>query len=45
MSIVNFGENVAGISYKVLNEREVRASSGIMFIMGLVAVLAGVFFD
>ncbi|MGZ2369320.1 DUF4395 domain-containing protein [Ancylomarina sp. YFZ004] len=45
MSIVGFGEFVDGISYKVLNEREVRASAGIMFIMGLVAVVAGVFFD
>ncbi len=45
MSIVSFGENVAGISYKVLNEREVRASAGIMFIMGLVALVAAVFFD
>ena len=45
MAIVNFGEFVDGISYKVLNEREVRASAGIMFIMGLVAVVAGLFFD
>ncbi|PKQ67330.1 hypothetical protein BZG01_08050 [Labilibaculum manganireducens] len=45
MSIVSFGEYVDGISYKVLNEREVRASAGIMFIMGLVAVVAGVFFQ
>ena len=45
MLIVNFGENVAGLSYKVLNEREVRASAGIMFIMGLVAVIAGLFFQ
>ncbi|WP_320018125.1 DUF4395 domain-containing protein [Labilibaculum manganireducens] len=45
MSIVSFGEYVDGISYKVLNEREVRASAGILFIMGLVAVVAGVFFQ
>jgi len=45
MLIGNFGENVAGIGYKVLNERKVRASAGIMFIMGLVAVVAGLFFD
>lgn len=44
MSVVNFGENVKGIRYRVLNEREVRASAGIMFIMGLVAVIAGIFF-
>lgn len=45
MSIVSFGEYVDGIGYKVLNEREVRASAGILFIMGLVAVVAGVFFQ
>ncbi|WP_461636975.1 DUF4395 domain-containing protein [Labilibaculum euxinus] len=45
MSIVSFGEHVDGIGYKVLNEREVRASAGILFIMGLVAVVAGVFFQ
>jgi len=45
MAILGFGEYVGGISYKVLNEREVRASAGIMFIMGLVAVIAGLFFD
>ncbi len=42
---VGFGEDVEGLGYKVLNEREVRASAGIMFIMGLVAVVAGLFFD
>ncbi|WP_321321350.1 DUF4395 domain-containing protein [Labilibaculum sp.] len=45
MSIVSFGEYIEGIDYKVLNEREVRASAGILFIMGLVAVVAGVFFQ
>lgn len=42
---VGFGEDIDCISYKVLNEREDRASAGIMFIMGLIAVVAGVFFD
>ena len=44
MSIVNFGENVAGIGYKVLNEREVRASAGVMFLLGLYAMVGGIFF-
>jgi len=41
MSIVSFGEYVEGINYKVLNERQVRASSGIMFLFGLVAFING----
>jgi hypothetical protein len=41
MSIVSFGKYVEGINYKVLNEREVRANSGIMFLLGLVASVNG----
>jgi hypothetical protein len=41
MSVVKFGEFVEGINYKVLNEREVRAGSGIMFLIGLVAFING----
>ena len=41
MSKVSFGEYVEGINYKVLNERQVRASSGIMFLFGLVAFING----
>ena len=41
MSIVSFGKYVDGINYKVLNEREVRASSGIMFLIGLIASING----
>jgi len=41
MSIVSFGKYVEGINYKVLNERQVRASSGIMFLFGLVASING----
>ncbi len=41
MSIISFGKSVEGISYKVLNEREIRASSGIMFLFGLVAFING----
>jgi hypothetical protein len=41
MKVISFGRMVAGINYKVLNEREVRASSGIMFLFGLVAFFNG----
>lgn len=41
MSIVSFGKFVEGINYKVLNERQVRASSGIMFLFGLFASING----
>lgn len=41
MSVVSFGKYVDGINYKVLNEREVRASSGIMFLIGLIASING----
>jgi hypothetical protein len=30
--IVKFGENVAGYSIPVLNEREIRASAGLLFL-------------
>lgn len=41
MSIISFGEKVEGISYKVLDERSMRASAGIMFLLGLVAFING----
>lgn len=41
MSIVSFGKYVDGIKYKVLDERQVRANSGIMFLFGLVALING----
>ncbi|MDM8159503.1 DUF4395 domain-containing protein [Labilibaculum sp. K2S] len=44
MSIVCFGEYVDGIGYKVLNEREVRATAGLLFFMILVTLIAAVFF-
>ncbi len=37
MSIFSFGEYKGGFSYKVLDEREVRASAGIMLFFALVA--------
>lgn len=45
MSILGFGESVEGINYKVLNEREVRASAGILFTMGLIVVVSGMFLE
>ena len=41
MSIVSFGKYEEGINYKVLNERQVRASAGIMFLIGLMASING----
>lgn len=37
-----FGEMVAGYSIPVLNEREIRAASGILFVMMFVAILVAV---
>ncbi len=45
MSIFSFGENVEGIRYKVLNEREVRATAGLLFFSILVTLIAAVFFS
>ena len=41
MSIFNFGDNVEGINYKVLNEREIRGSSGIMLFLAVIAAING----
>jgi len=41
MSVISFGEYVEGKSYKVLNERRMRASAGIMFLFGLYATING----
>lgn len=41
MSIISFGEYVEGKKYKVLDERRVRASSGIMFLLGMIAFING----
>ena len=37
--IVNFGEEVEGYNIKVLNEREIRAAAGILFLIMLIAIL------
>lgn len=38
-SIINFGENVDGFSIPVLNEREIRAAAGILFLLMFVSIL------
>lgn len=41
MPIISFGKYVDGINYKVLNERQVRGSAGIMFLFALIASING----
>lgn len=41
MSIISFGEYIDGHNYKVLDERSMRASAGIMFLMGTIASING----
>jgi hypothetical protein len=41
MSIFSFGYYIEGRPYKVLNERRMRASAGIMFLFGLYATING----
>lgn len=41
MSIFSFGEYIEGRNYKVLNERVVRGSSGIMLLIGFIAFIYG----
>ncbi len=38
-SIIKFGEDVEGYSIPVLNEREIRAASGILFVFALMSLL------
>ena len=40
-SIINYGEIVKGFNYPVLNERAIRASSGIMLFFGVIASING----
>lgn len=39
MSIFSFGEYIEGKSYKVLDERRMRGSAGIMFLLGIIAFI------
>ncbi len=41
MSIISFGEYNSEKSYKILDERQMRASSGIMFLLGIIAFING----
>jgi len=41
-SIVKFGEDVDGYSIPVLNEREIRAAAGLLFLMMFIAIAAAV---
>jgi hypothetical protein len=36
----NFGEKVEGFDYPVINEREARASAGIMFLLGMLSIFS-----
>jgi len=44
MSIISFGESMEGKSYKVFDERRIRASSGIMLLLGIIASINGFIF-
>ncbi len=41
MSIISFGEYIEGTNYKVLDERRMRGSAGIMLLLGLIAFING----
>ncbi len=41
MSIISFGEYIEGKKYKVLDERRMRASAGLMFLLGVIAFING----
>ncbi len=41
MSIISFGEKIEGRNYKVVDERQIRASAGIMLLLGFIAFING----
>jgi Domain of unknown function (DUF4395) len=41
--VINFGETVEGYNIPVLNEREIRAAAGILFLMMFISILTVVF--
>lgn len=43
--IIKFGENVEGYNIPVLNEREIRAAAGILFLMMFISILTAVLQD
>ncbi|MDP3432210.1 MAG: DUF4395 domain-containing protein [Bacteroidota bacterium] len=40
--VINFGEDVEGYEIPVLNEREIRAAAGILFVWAFLAILAAI---
>ena len=40
--LFNYGEKVDGYDVSVVNEREVRAASGIMFMLGMIVIFVGI---
>jgi len=42
-NIINFGENLKGYDIPVLNEREIRAAAGILFVMMFISILKVIF--
>jgi len=40
--VVQFGENVEGFDIPVLNEREIRAASGLLFVLMFIAILVAI---
>ncbi|MCK5467518.1 MAG: DUF4395 domain-containing protein, partial [Cyclobacteriaceae bacterium] len=41
MGTISFGEYMEGTNYKVMDERRIRASAGIMLLLGLIAFING----
>ncbi|MBT3209262.1 MAG: DUF4395 domain-containing protein [Bacteroidetes bacterium] len=41
MSVISFGKYIEGHNYKVLDERTIRASAGIMLLLGIIASING----
>ncbi len=41
MAFISFGEHIEGKSFKVLDERTMRASAGLMFLLGIIAFING----
>lgn len=39
MSVISFGEYIEGKNYKIVDERRMRASSGLMLLLGLIAFI------
>lgn len=38
--LTEFGEKVDGFDYRVINEREARASAGLMFLLGMLSLFS-----